>query len=299
MYLGISIDRTQLKATVLDRQMNTLYSSQQCLIQTAQELKQQVFQLIDNFQWAYSSFTSIGLAVTDEMHFWLTQHHLAIETLIEQRYRIPCTVTDYVQAGLQCSPEVLTKIKLGEVLCAIVDNECELYCATRTRRGISKRTLRPIPWAHMPLPEYDFVLDGLVTACRCSSEACTEQFLSVSGLERQYEQILLKRAGVKDIFSALEQGDPIAARTYRRYMDQLARALNPHIESHLPRTLLLLGSVSRYSSISSDLKVALSRYCGISPLPTILALPYEDFSIARGAVQTKQQLIARQVRLRA
>lgn len=299
MYLGISIDKVHLKATVLDGQLNTLYSSQQNLTQSAQEITQQVFQVIDNFQWAYSSFYSIGLAVTDEIQSWFTRKNQALETLIEQRYRVPCTLSNFVEAGLQYAPEILSSIKLGEVLCAVVDNQCELYCATRSRRGISQRTLRAIPWAHLTLPSYDFVVDGLVTTCCCSSEACTEQFVSVSGLERQYEQILLKRAGVKEILSALDAGDLIAARTYRRYMDQLARALAPHIENNLPRTLLMLGSVSRYSSFSCDLKVALSRYCDLSPLPTILTLPYEDFSTARGAVQTKQQQLARQVRLQA
>ena len=51
MHLGISIDKVQLKATVLDEQLNTVYSSQQSLSQTALEIKQQVFQLVDNFQW--------------------------------------------------------------------------------------------------------------------------------------------------------------------------------------------------------------------------------------------------------
>ena len=299
MHLGISIDKVQLKATVLDEQLNTVYSSQQSLSQTALEIKQQVFQLVDNFQWAYSTFCSIGLAITEEVQVWLERHQLALHSLIEQHYRIPCSKSNFVEAGLLSSPDVLSQIKLGEVLCVVLDNECELYSCSRTRRGISQRTMRSIPWAHVALPDYDFVLDGLVTSCSCASEACTEQFVSVSGLERQYEQILLKRANVKEIFCALESGDPIAARTYRRYIDQLARALKPHIENSLPRSLLILGSVSRYAHISSDLKVALSRYCNLSPLPAMLTLPYEDFSLARGAVQTKAQLLARQVRLRA
>ncbi|MDE1225873.1 ROK family protein [Vibrio aestuarianus] len=299
MYLGISIDKIQLKATVLDAQLNTLYSSQQSLAHTAQAVKQQVFQVVDNFQWIYSSFCYIGLAITGEVQDQLEQHQLVLDTLIEQHYRIPCSQTNFVEAGLHNSPEVLSEIKIGDVLCVVVDNECELYCYTRTRRGIPQRTMRSIPWAHVALPGYDFVLDGLVPACPCNSEACTEQFVCVSGLERQYEQILLQRANVKEIFSALDSGDPIAARTYRRYIDQLARALTPHIEQNLPKSVLMLGSVSRYAPISSDLRVALSRYCTLSPLPTIMALPYEDFSIARGAVQTKPQRLARQVRLRA
>ncbi|MEZ9564117.1 ROK family protein [Vibrio artabrorum] len=287
MHLGISIDKVQLKATVLDEQFNTVYSSQQSLNQTAQEVKQQVFQLVDNFQWAYSTFSSIGLAMTGEVQAWLERHQLALHTLIEQHYRVPCSKCNFVEASLQSSPDILSQIKLGEVLCVVIDNECELYSCRRTRRGISQRTMRSIPWAHVALPDYDFVLDGLVTTCSCASEACTEQFISVSGLERQYEQILLKRANAKEIFCALEAGDAIAARTYRSYIDQLARALKPHIENNLPTSLLLLGSVSRYSTISSGLKVALSRYCHNVSLPETLNLPYEDFSIARGAVQTK------------
>ncbi|WP_261817588.1 ROK family protein [Vibrio gallicus] len=293
MHLGISIDKVQLKATVLDDQFNTVYSSQQSLKQTTQEVKQQVFQLVDNFQWAYGTFCSIGLAITEEVLAWFDCHHLALHVLIEQHYRVRCSKSNFVEAGLQSSPDTLSQIKLGKVLCVVLDNECELYSCNKTRRGISQRTIRSIPWAHVALPDYDFAFDGLVTTCSCASEACTEQFVSVSGLERQYEQILLKCSNVKEILCALESGDSIAARTYRRYIDQLARALKPHIRNNEPRTLLILGSVSRYAHISSDLKFALSRYWDASPLPVMLALPYEDFSISRGATQTKAQRLVR------
>ncbi|CAM2816172.1 ROK family protein [Vibrio rarus] len=296
MHLEISIDKVQLKATMLDEHLNTVYLSQQGLNQTALKVKQLVFQLVENFQWAYSTFCSIGLAITEEVQIWLERHQLALSTLIEQHYRIPCSKSNFIEAGLQSSPDVLSQIKLREELCVVLDNECELYSCSRTRRSISQRTIRAIPCAYVDLPDYDFVLDGLVTSCSCANEACTEQFVSVSGLERQYEQILLKRPNVKEIFCALESGDPITARTYQRNID-MRLAFKPHIENSLPRSLLILGSVSRYSTLTSDLKVTLSRCGNNVSLPEALSLPYDDFSLARGAVQTKAQLLAPQVRL--
>lgn len=149
--------------------------------------------------------------------------------------------------------------------------------------GVMISANETLNWAHSELPRFNWIVDGLTPICRCGQEQCIEQYLSVSGIERQYHQIVLRDKPLAQIFADMKRGLTVDTRVYRTFIDQLARSLSTPLSTLKPQTLVLSGEVLRDISITEDLVMALSRYLALHFIPKHLLQQRDEFNFALGA----------------
>ncbi len=139
-------------------------------------------------------------------------------------------------------------------------------------------------WGHNALPHYDLERDGPVDDCFCGSRGCVEQFISGTGLLRQYQNASGERLHGKEFFQRVAEGDEIATQVYHRFIDQAARAMANVVNLIDPDVIVIGGGLSNASMIYPDLEAKVSQYTITHQLElSIRPARYGDSSGIRGA----------------
>lgn len=139
-------------------------------------------------------------------------------------------------------------------------------------------------WGHNPLPAYSLTTDGPVSSCFCGGKYCLEQFISGTGLTRQYNELAENKLTGPEIFKLLDQGDLLAASVYHRFIDQLARSLAVIINILDPDAIVFGGGVSNVARIYDDVYKVIPQYTITSDLDiNLFPAKYGDSSGIRGA----------------
>jgi fructokinase len=95
-------------------------------------------------------------------------------------------------------------------------------------------------WAHLQLPApVPHELDG--RPCWCGRNGCLETFLSVSGLEEDYERVTGVKRTAAEIADAANASDIVAESVVQVFEDRLGRALAALINLIDPGTIILGG----------------------------------------------------------
>lgn len=137
-------------------------------------------------------------------------------------------------------------------------------------------------WGHNPLPwlqPFDVLRD-----CYCGKQGCIETFLSGPGFAANASALVQLNMNSRQIVTAAEQGDAIAAQQLEHYYDQLARALAHVINILDPDAIVLGGGMSNIAGIYTEVPPRLQRYVFSDYVDTPLLAPkYGDSSGVRGA----------------
>ena len=97
-------------------------------------------------------------------------------------------------------------------------------------------------WAHLELPSpVPYELDG--RHCWCGRTGCLETFLSMRGLEEDYERVSGVQLTAAEIAGAAEASDIVAENIIQIFEDRLGRATATIISLLDPRTIILGGQV--------------------------------------------------------
>ncbi|WP_145958574.1 ROK family protein [Vibrio tapetis] len=244
---------------------------------------------ISNHQFRYGAIERIGISISEYLQFGFGQG-TPLREKIQSKLLSHVRKYDWNQTPITCAQAAaLSEMKRNKanknerLMTVVLDTDCSIGFSTARPHAVATSDVDFSHWAHSPLPYYEALNDGLTPICRCGKENCIDQFLSISGLERQYHQLVLKNLTVQEIFDALERYDMQATRIYRMYVDQLARALSSQISQLRPTRLVLYGMISRYPALAFDLKAALGRYCNNSDIPLVSCSELGHFSSAYGA----------------
>ena len=96
-------------------------------------------------------------------------------------------------------------------------------------------------WAHLELPSpVPYELDG--RQCWCGRNGCLETFLSMQGLEEDYERVSGMKLTAAEIAVAAEASDIVAENIIQVFEDRLGRATATIISLLDPRTIILGGN---------------------------------------------------------
>ena len=95
-------------------------------------------------------------------------------------------------------------------------------------------------WAHLELPSpVPYELDG--RQCWCGRNGCLETFLSMQGVEEDYERVSGKKLTTAEIADAAEANDIVAENIIQVFEDRLGRATATIISLLDPETIVLGG----------------------------------------------------------
>jgi fructokinase len=138
-------------------------------------------------------------------------------------------------------------------------------------------------WGHNPLP-WSNDEESARVRCYCGKAGCTEQFLSISGLQRAFKARSGQYANIDDIFRATSAGEANAVSCMAEYIDRLARALAAVINVIDPDVIVLGGSLSTVLRDYNSLQDTVARYAFTDRLDTrIRPALHGDASTVRGA----------------
>ncbi|WP_413698721.1 ROK family protein [Psychromonas sp. KJ10-10] len=139
-------------------------------------------------------------------------------------------------------------------------------------------------WGHNPLPNYCENIDGLNPICFCGGEHCLEQFISGTGLTRQYNQLAQTKITGPEFFTQLEQSNPLAEKVYHLFIDQLARSLAVIINILDPNAIVFGGGLSNVLRIYEDVRKVIPQYTITADIEiNLYPAKYGDSSGIRGA----------------
>jgi fructokinase len=140
-------------------------------------------------------------------------------------------------------------------------------------------------WGHNPLPWLS--PDELVEPpCWCGQSGCLENWISGSGLERDYARATnLQRTG-EEIVEEARNGGAAAARALDRYVSRLGRALAMICNVVDPDTIVLGGGLSNVSELYERLPPMVRAYVFAQTWSArIVAARWGDSSGVRGAAR--------------
>lgn len=139
-------------------------------------------------------------------------------------------------------------------------------------------------WGHNALPHYDPGYDGPVEDCFCGSRTCIEQFISGTGLMRQYKLLTGEMITGNEFFSKVASSDPQAIQVYERFIDQVARSMASVVNLLDPDVIVIGGGLSNASMIYPDIEALIPRYTITENIEvSVKPAQYGDSSGIRGA----------------
>ena len=278
IHLGISLDSQSIHTYTSDAAGHERLRAREPLSSNSASLLDTLKRLVNKSRIQFGELKALTLSCSEYFTASNSLHQPSPEQLVNalsQTFTIECQLVSHSQAAamhVSAHHQRLLSVSLGDS-CGLA-----LFENGRLRPNRLCET-----WAHSELPGFDWLVDGLTPVCRCSSEHCIEQFLSVGGIERQYHQIVLQDKPLAVIFAGVANAVPTDTRVYRTFIDQLARSLAKPITELMPETLLLSGDVVCHGRINDDLLVALSRYIDVSLLPDSITLSSDAFAFDQGA----------------
>ena len=150
-------------------------------------------------------------------------------------------------------------------------------------RPVTGRNAIAGEWGHNPLPwPRPEELPG--NPCFCGRRGCLETFISGTGFAAHHAEATGRTMTSADIVAARDAGDAAAARSYRLYVDRLARALAHLVNILDPDAIVLGGGMSNVDTLYRDVPPALARYVFSDVCATpVLKAAYGDSSGVRGA----------------
>ncbi|HEX9906574.1 MAG TPA: ROK family protein [Propylenella sp.] len=110
----------------------------------------------------------------------------------------------------------------------------------------------PLPWLR---PE-DFPLPS----CYCGLEGCAEQYISGTGLARDYRAASGIALTGEEIMARAAEGEPAAAAAVERLHDRFARLLSVIVNILDPDVIVLGGGLSKTAGFCESIAVRVPRY---------------------------------------
>ncbi len=110
----------------------------------------------------------------------------------------------------------------------------------------------PLPW----LKPEDFPLPP----CYCGLEGCAEQYISGTGLAREYRAVTRRVLTGEEIMAAAESGEADAAAAAERLHDRFARYLSVIVNLLDPDVIVLGGGLSKVPSFCENIAWRVPRY---------------------------------------
>ena len=110
----------------------------------------------------------------------------------------------------------------------------------------------PLPWLQ---PE-DFPLPR----CYCGLDGCAEQYLSGTGLARDYRAVTGSSLRGEDIVARAQAGDPLAEAAVERLYERFARFLSVIVNIMDPDVIVLGGGLSKTPSFCEKVAARVPRY---------------------------------------
>lgn len=272
--MGISLDSHSIHAYTCDSLGQELLQTNESVPRTADSLLREMTLLIEKSRIRFGELKTMTLSCSE--YFWSNKQQsfsnpTQLGDALSQSFDVDCQVVSFSHSAAIYLPT--TQSRLLSVSCGL----------TLFEQGIMVCSPICENWAHQPLPDFDWIVDGLTPVCRCGQEQCIEQYLSVSGIERQYHQIVLKDKPLPIIFAGVTGSDSVDARVYRTFIDQLARSLVKPLTQLVPEQLVLSGDVVCRSHIADDLVMALSRYIALPLIPQSIVQQSDKSVFALGA----------------
>jgi fructokinase len=137
-------------------------------------------------------------------------------------------------------------------------------------------------WGHNSLP-WSSDLDEPQQTCYFGKLGCIETYLSGPGFSKQTQLQFNLRANCPDIIQQMSY-NPVAKKSYERYVDRLARSLASIINIMDPEVIILGGGLSNIASLYKDVPAAWKPYIFSDTVNTqLLKNEYGDSSGVRGA----------------
>ena len=136
----------------------------------------------------------------------------------------------------------------------------------------------PLPW----LKPEDFPLPR----CYCGLEACAEQYLSGTGLARDYQAATGEALRSEEIMARARAGEPRAEAAAERLYDRFARFLSVIVNILDPEVIVLGGGLSKNPSFCDHISPRVPRYTFARDL-SVKFVPalHGDASGVRGAAR--------------
>lgn len=136
----------------------------------------------------------------------------------------------------------------------------------------------PLPWLQ---PE-DFPLP----ACYCGLEGCAEQYLSGTGLSRDYRALTRLVHTGEEIMAMAASGDQQAAATVERFYERFARFLSVIVNVLDPEVIVLGGGLSKTPGFCESVAGRVPRYTFARDIAVNFVLArHGDASGVRGAAR--------------
>lgn len=276
--MGISLDSHSIHAYTFDSLGQELLRTSESVPRTADSLLREITLIIEKSRIRFGELTAVTLSCSEYLYSNSQEVYPSpsqLANLISQTFHLDCQVVSYSHSaatGISTTQSRLLSVFLGDSCGLALFEQGIMVCSPICEN-----------WAHQPLPDFDWIVDGLTPVCRCGQEQCIEQYLSVSGIERQYHQIVLKDKPLPIIFAGVTGSDSVHARVYRTFIDQLARSLVKPLTQLAPEQLVLSGDVVCRSHIADDLVMALSRYIALPLIPQSIVQQSDKSVFALGA----------------
>jgi predicted NBD/HSP70 family sugar kinase len=138
-------------------------------------------------------------------------------------------------------------------------------------------------WGHNPLP-WPRPEEWPGPPCYCGQHGCIETFLSGPGLARDYRVHTGAMLEGPEILARAEAGDAECEAAFRRYEDQLARALAHVVNLLDPDAIVLGGGLSNCARLYENVPRLWGKYVFSDRVDTRLLPPrHGDSSGVRGA----------------
>ncbi len=276
--MGISLDSHSIHAYTSDSLGQELLRAYESFPRTTDSLLRELTLIVEKSRIRFGELKAMTLSCSE--YFWSSEQQSVpnptqLGDALSQAFNVDCQVVSYSHSAAVHLPTTQSR-----VLSVSLADSCGL---TLFEQGLMVSSQVCENWAHKPLPDFDWIVDGLTPVCRCGQEQCIEQYLSISGIERQYHQIVLKDKPLSIIFAGVTRGNSVDARVYRTFIDQLARSLVEPLTQLTPNYLVLSGEVVSCSHIADDLVMALSRYIDLPLIPKSIVQQSNEFTFALGA----------------
>lgn len=107
-------------------------------------------------------------------------------------------------------------------------------------------------WGHIPLP-WPHPEEAPGPACYCGQHGCLEQWISGTGLARDYAEQARTNRPAEEIIEAFRNGDPESGAAFHRLVDRIGRALSVVCDIVDPDVFVLGGGLSNVPEIYAPL----------------------------------------------
>ncbi len=145
-------------------------------------------------------------------------------------------------------------------------------------------------WGHVPLP-WPREDELAIEPCWCGQRGCLEQWISGVGFERDHAAGATPAPGIArlrapQIIAAARAGEPLAAASFERYLDRLARGLAMIVNLLDPEVFVFGGGMSNVPELFERLPQRIrERVFGDAWEARLLPARWGDSSGVRGAAR--------------